>query len=207
MKKCIAHIPRLFVITAIAIAVGCNSAQTTDDNDRTAPDNGSSHPAGGDTSMTDTTRTVISTQGNNANAAMTDTGFISKNIVDNMMEIQLSKMGQNKATNAQLKKVAGQMITEHTQMLNELKALAGKKQVTVPTSRQMDMSSMPGLAGASGKEFDNMWQSEMLKMHEAKIAELESVMQQTTDADIKNLATKALPKIKHHREMLTVVKP
>jgi putative membrane protein len=206
MKKGKMSMAKLIVVASTVLTISCNSAQTHDDNDRTAPDNGSSHNTATDTSMTDTTRAVINTDNSAVNAAMSDTGLIRKNITDNMMEIQLSKVGRDKATSQALKKVAQQMVTEHTQMLTELKAFATRRKLTMPASQQMDMTSMPGMANASGKEFDKMWQSEMLKMHEAKIAELENVMQQTTDAEIKALASKALPKIKNHRQMLSVVK-
>src|SRR5688500_9528729 len=110
MKNLISYIPRLFVITTVVIGVACNSAQTNDDTDRTNSENGSSHPSGSDTSMTDTTRSIVTGQGNDVSAAMSDTGFISKNITDNMIEIQLSKMGRDKAKNEQLKKIATQMV-------------------------------------------------------------------------------------------------
>jgi predicted outer membrane protein len=58
--------------------------------------------------------------------SMSDTGFISKNIMDNMMEIQLSEMGRDRATNPQIKKLASQMIKDHTQMLADLRK-AGRK--------------------------------------------------------------------------------
>jgi predicted outer membrane protein len=43
----------------------------------------------------------------------------------------------------------------------------------------------------------------MLAMHEAKMAELQSFLNTTQDADLKALANKALPKIKMHRDQLT----
>src|SRR5437868_2392257 len=43
-------------------------------------------------------------------ATLTDTGFINKNIVDNMMEVQLSKLAVDKSTSADVKKVARLMV-------------------------------------------------------------------------------------------------
>ena len=133
-------------------------------------------------------------------AAFTDTGFISKNIMDNMMEIKLAKLGQNKGTSAQVKRAALLMITDHTIILNDLKKLSAKKGV----SQQSYMHNLPSMPNniAAGSDFDKTWASQMLTMHEAKIAELENIIQQSSDADIKAAANKALPKIKIHRAML-----
>jgi predicted outer membrane protein len=69
----------------------------------------------------------------------------------------------------------------------------------------MDMSSMPALGNASGREFDKLWTSQMLTMHESKLVELQSFVNTTQDADLKALATKAMPKIKMHRDMLATI--
>lgn len=133
-------------------------------------------------------------------AAFTDTGFITKNISDNIMEIKLAKLGQSKGTGAQVKRAAAVIIKDHTTMLNELKRLAAKKGV----SQKSYMHTMPSMPPdiAPGSDFDKTWASEMLTMHEAKIAELENYITLSADEDIKAAASRALPKIKMHRDML-----
>ena len=132
-------------------------------------------------------------------AAFTDTGFISKNITDNIMEIKLAKLGQTKGTSAQVKRAAALMVNDHTIILNELKKLAAKKGIS-PKSYMNTMPLSPD--DITGGDFDKTWASQMLTMHEAKIAELENTIQQSSDIDIKAAATKALPKIKLHRAIL-----
>lgn len=139
---------------------------------------------------------------NDPMAAMTDTGFINKNIMDNMMEIQLSKLGRDKATSAAVKKVAGQMITDHTAILNDLKRLAARKGAT---NQLHEMPVMPPADMSAGTDFDAKWASAMLTMHEAKIDELEKFMATTRDAGIKAAIGKALPKIRAHRDMLAKI--
>jgi putative membrane protein len=202
MKKLISYFPHLFIVATLTLAGACNSAQTHDDTDRTKSENGKSDPNTPDTSMTDTTRLAKSGASTNNSAEKMDTGFVSKNIMDNMMEVQLAKMGRDKGTNKQLTKIANQIITDHTQMLNELKTVAAKKKVTVPANGPMDMPVMQSLSNAKGKNFDQAWKDEMLKMHEAKIEELQNAINQITDAEIKAVASNALPKVKLHRDML-----
>ncbi len=142
---------------------------------------------------------------NDEMATMTDTGFINKNIMDNMMEIRLSKLGRDKATSSAVKKAATVMITDHTAILNDLKRLAGKKQADSKEGQMNDMHGMPPADISEGKDFNSKWASAMLTMHEAKIAELEEFMTTTHDAEIKAAIGKALPKIRAHRALLTKI--
>ena len=204
MKKFFISLPKVLAIAGFTLAISCNSSDQSDDNDGQG-DISTNHNVKGDSSMTDTTRTATSGQGNDVTAAMSDTGFISKNIMDNTMELQLSKVGRDKGTDGRVKKVANQMVTDHTQMLNELKAIATKKGASNSVAHTMDMTSMPALANASGKEFDKMWTTQMLTMHETKLAELQNFVNATQDPDLKALAIKAMPKIKSHRDILASI--
>jgi putative membrane protein len=130
---------------------------------------------------------------------MTANDFIAKNITDNTHEVHLLQMGRDKGTDAQVKKAAAQMIVDHGQMLKDLQSLAAQRQVTVPAANtNMAHSALPD---TKGKEFDQAWASQMVTMHEAKINELQNVLNQTQDPDIRALASKALPKIQKHRDM------
>ena len=137
---------------------------------------------------------------NDPMAAMTDTGFINKNIIDNQMEIQLAKLGREKGTSAAVKKVAGQMVTDHTAILNDLRRLAAKKGAGSAAGNMDAKPDMP--ADLSGGDFNAKWASAMLTMHEAKIDELEKFSATTHDEALKAAIGKALPKIRAHRNML-----
>jgi len=202
MKKFNICVSRLLVATSMFATVACNSGSSTETTDST--NNSTSSASGTGTTMGDSASTMAPGNTNDTSTAMTPNDFISKNITDNAMEMQLIKMGRDKGTSASVKKAAAQMMKDHTQMASDLKTLAAKKQVTVPAA-STDMSGMSSMSGASGKEFDQAWASEMLTMHDAKISELQNVLSQTQDADIKALASKALPKIKMHRDMLSKI--
>lgn len=136
-------------------------------------------------------------------ATLTDTGFINKNIMDNTLEIKLSKLGRDKGTSAAVKKAATVMITDHTAILNDLKKLAAKKQAGSKRGTQMNgMAEMAPTDIPEGEDFNTKWASAMLTMHEAKIDELEKFMGATHDEDIKAAIGKALPKVKAHAAML-----
>ncbi len=139
-----------------------------------------------------------------AMAVMTDTGFINKNILDNMMEIQVAKLGRDKG-NAQVKKVAALMITAHTAILNELQRLAKKKHPDASNANRDKMPAIAPMTIPKGSDFSKTWASGVLKMHEVKINELNTFIGFTQDAELKVAATQALAKIKVHRDLLSKI--
>lgn len=197
MKKVIRLLQKVSLASAVIFASNISFAQTQSDTLKTGKTN---DPMAINPGATGDSMTMKPGKTNDAMAAFTDTGFISKNIMDNMMEIKLAKLGQAKGTTSQVKKAAALMITDHTIMLNDLKKLAAKKGVS-KKSYMHDMPSMPADA-AAGSDFDKTWASQMLTMHEEKIAELENYISMSADKDIKAAASRALPKIKLHRDML-----
>ena len=64
------------------------------------------------------------------------------------------------------------------------------------------MGSMQALQSASGREFNALFVSQMLQLHQAKVAELQSASSRITDPILKTAVTKALPIIRMHRDML-----
>lgn len=197
MKKKVIVLKQILFAAMLMVASNISFAQTSKDTVKTGEAN---DPMVVDPGKVGDSMAVKPGKTNDAMAAFTDTGFISKNIMDNMKEIKLAKLGQSKGTSAQVKKVAALMISDHSAMLNDLKKLAMKKGVS-EKSYTHHMPSDP-LNIPSGSNFDKTWATEMLTMHEAKIAELENYINLTTDDDIKAAASLALPKIKKHREML-----
>jgi predicted outer membrane protein len=136
---------------------------------------------------------------NDGMSMLTDTGFVNKNMMDNMMEIEMAKMGRDKGTTDAVKKVASAIITDHTAILNELERVSKKRG---SSGGNMKAVAAPPLEIPNGSDFNKEWAARMLTMHDAKIAELESFLGLTKDAELKAIVLKALPKIKAHRAML-----
>lgn len=137
---------------------------------------------------------------NDGMSVLSDTAFLEKNIMDNRMEIELSKLGQEKGTTPEVKKIAASMITDHTALLSELEKLALAR---LPNGKDNPKNmTMPPVNFTEGKDFDGAWAGQMLRMHEAKIAELETFLSLTKDAALKSAVIKAIPTLKVHRELL-----
>lgn len=123
-----------------------------------------------------------------------DKAFIQDAAKDGMMEVEMGKMGQKQAKNAEVKKFATRMVTDHSKANNELKALAKKKGVTLdtasPKEHKMDDAT-----------FDKDYMDQMVKDHEKDVTEFEEQAKDGSDADVKAWANQTLPTLKKHLEM------
>jgi len=120
-----------------------------------------------------------------------------------MEEIELSKLALNKATNKEVKDFAQKMVTDHTKASNELKALAGKKKVTLPAELDPAQAAMATSMGRlSGAEIDKEYVDAMVEAHEKDVSLFKAQAENGTDADTKAFATKTLPTLQMHLNMI-----
>lgn len=197
MKKLPVVLRKLFLITFVFSGYNLSFAQTPSDTIKTGHAN---DPMIVNPGKVNDGMAVKPAKPNDGMSVLSDTAFLSKNILDNRMEIQLSKLGQEKATTAAVKKVAALMITDHTTLLNELEKLASAIQGSAKDNHKE--MAMPPTTFPGGKEFDAAWAGQMLTMHEAKIAELETFLSLTKNAALKSAVMTAIPRLKLHKEML-----
>src|SRR5262249_531552 len=88
-------------------------------------------------------------------AAVDDALFAQAAAAGGMAELPVRELGGQKATDAELKKFSQFMIDEHTKINNELKTLAARKRLPLPT--MLDARALfceRSLAGLNGGEFD-----------------------------------------------------
>jgi len=123
-----------------------------------------------------------------------------------MAEVELGRMASTKAQNAEVKKFAQMMVTDHSKANDELKSLASKKNITLPTSPTGEHQSVvQELQGKSGAEFDKAYIDDMLEDHEKDVAEFEKQSQSNPDADVKAFAAKTLPTLRKHLEAVRAI--
>lgn len=130
-------------------------------------------------------------------------GFMTEAAQGGMAEVELGKLASTKGQNASVKQFGQQMMADHTRANNELKQLASKKNVTLPTDVGAEhKESMEKLSKLSGAEFDKEYVAEMVKDHEKDVADFQTQSESATDADVKAFAAKTLPTLKSHLEMI-----
>lgn len=120
-----------------------------------------------------------------------------------MMEVQL---GQLAITNGQSDAVKGfgkMMVDDHSQANNQLKELAAKKNVNLPTSVTEDQQKeIDKLSKKTGKDFDKDYVKMMVSDHKKDIEAFKKAGDKISDADYKNFIQNTLPTLQKHLDAI-----
>jgi putative membrane protein len=120
-----------------------------------------------------------------------------------MAEVELGQLAQQKATNAKVKDFGAMMVTDHTKVNNEMKALAKSKGITLPVAIDTDEQKVKdNLSAKTGTDFDKAYVSNMIDDHKKDIKEFEDASKNCKDADLKAFAIKTLPTLKMHLDAI-----
>jgi putative membrane protein len=137
-----------------------------------------------------------------------DSEFLTKAASGGMLEVELGKLVSQKATTAEAKQFAQQMVTDHTKANEELKALAAKKNITIPAALGNDHQEVYNdVADEKGVDLDKKYLKEMEEDHKEDVEEFTEASQKASDPDIKAFTTKTLPVLKMHYGMVQKMRP
>lgn len=186
----------LALALAAATFLACNSGTSSNTADSTTM--GSDSPA---TSMATTPATTDTSMKSAKSVSDMDKKFMMEAGAGGNTEVMASKIAVEKSTNAKVKDFANQMITDHTKAGDELKALAGQKNVTLPDSIMEDQhKALDDLRAKSGKDFDKAYVKMMEKDHKETVDKFQMASEKCEDSDVKMWASKTLPTLKMHKE-------
>jgi len=146
---------------------------------------------------------AVFAQSQNANRmAGADSTFATKAAEGGLAEVQLGNLAQSNASSNDVKSFGQQMVTDHTKANDELKSIAGKKGITLPTSpnskQQAEYNRLQKLRGAN---FDREYMKLMVSDHRTDVSEFRKESESGSDADIKAFAGKTLPTLENHLKM------
>ena len=117
-------------------------------------------------------------------------------------EIQQSKMALAKGVTGMAKEMADKMIADHTKSTADLKKIADKKGVTLPTDMDAEHKAMaPAMEKLSGKEFETKYLAQMQTDHQKTANTMAAHEKMTNDADLKAFIGKTLPVVQQHLAM------
>ncbi len=136
-----------------------------------------------------------------ADDAISAEDFAEKAGAAGATEVEMGKLGAQKATNAEVKAYAQKMVADHTKSNKELMAAAKSKGLEVPTEPDLMHKGMKKKFEAQGADadFDHDFMEQMVKDHEATVELFETAANDTTlDPDMRALAKKTLPTLKQH---------
>ena len=106
------------------------------------------------------------------------------------MEVQMGEMAQQKGQSAEVKKLAGVIVSDHTKANGELMSIAQAKGLKLDTRHKMDK--------LDSANFDQAWLAAMAQGHEKTIAAFQTESKSGQDPALKAFATKTLPTLKKH---------
>ena len=117
-------------------------------------------------------------------------------------EIALGKLAVEKGSSDAVKQFGQKMIDDHVKVNDELKQVAAAGGVNVPdVLDSKHQSRVDKLAKLSGAEFDKAYIKDQLKYHQQNVKEFQQEAQYGSVAEVKNLASKALPALQQHLEL------
>ncbi|HUQ73318.1 MAG TPA: DUF4142 domain-containing protein [Burkholderiales bacterium] len=132
----------------------------------------------------------------------TDAEFLRNISHANLAEIATGKLAAQKAQSPQVKQFGQHMVDEHSALETEGSALAQAKALRPPTSPDLrHQAAMKKLELVSGDNFDREYMQQMVKDHTDTLALLQAAATKASDAQLRQLAQKAIPHVQQHLAM------
>ena len=123
-----------------------------------------------------------------------------------MAEVEMSKLASQKAQNAEVKKFAQMMVADHTKANIELKSIAAKNKIELPTEiGPRHRSTIDELNRLNGPDFDREYVQAMVDDHEADVQLFEDQAEDDADPQAKAFAAKTLPVLRKHLEAIKAI--
>jgi putative membrane protein len=125
-----------------------------------------------------------------SSVAATDKTFMRKAARGGTMEVAMGKLAEQKAQSEDVKSFGKRMVSDHSKANDELKSIAGKKGVKLPTKK-------PTPKWASDKAYMNL----MVKDHEKDLAEFQQAAKTASDPDVKKFAEDTSKMVQEHLDL------
>lgn len=170
---------QVIFITAILLIASCSNNQRPQDTKDTAQERNDERFDG--------------------NKQEKDAQFLVNAAEIDLEEIHLGQLAQQKGKTTEVKELGKMMEDAHTKSLNDLKALAQRKGVSIPTSPTDNAKdAYSDLNGKSGDDFDKAYANLMVSKHQDAISIFEKASTDSNDSDMRNWATTNLPVLRTH---------
>lgn len=170
--------------------------------------------SGNDTAATDTTAvapaldSTIPAAAPKSGAAVSDPQIAAIVLAANSVDSTAGELAKTKATNAEVKKFAETMVTDHGGVNKQAVALAGRLNLTPeenPASQQLTQGgeqSRGQIQGLSGAAFDRAYIDHEVEYHQTVLDAIDSTLiPNAQNADLKALLVSVRPAIAAHLEM------
>jgi putative membrane protein len=136
-------------------------------------------------------------------ATMSDANIVAKLAAMDSAEIELGRLGTEKAQNPEVKAYAQMMVDHHSQMKSEGAAMAQKESITpvLPpddTTPQEMVAARDRLSALDAGAFDRAYMDQMVADHQKAVANINAFMGMAQSAGLKEHLQKGLPRVQAH---------
>lgn len=119
-----------------------------------------------------------------------DKTFMKKAAKGGIMEVAMGKLAEQNGQSDDVKSFGKRMVTDHSKANDELKSIAAKKGVKLPTKE-------PSEKWSSDKAYMDM----MVKDHEKDLAEFQDEAKNGSDPDVKKFAEDTAKMVREHLDL------
>jgi len=135
-------------------------------------------------------------------AAIADEDFLIQAAHANLYEINLGRLAERKATNADVQSFGRHMIEDHSASMEDLTKLARKKGIPLPPGADDAQNRREAeLAKKSGADFDQQYVRMMVEGHVNAVSLFKEYSEHAADLDIRAWAETTLPTLREHLKM------
>ncbi len=132
----------------------------------------------------------------------TASNFVTEAAQGGLMEVELGKIAQQKATDQKVQQFGKRMEQDHSKANEELKKTASDKGIEL--ANELDKkhkSKVDKLSKLSGAEFDRQYMQAMISDHKQDIEEFQSEAKKEKDPDLQKYARQTLPTLQEHLQL------
>jgi putative membrane protein len=138
---------------------------------------------------------------NDGKASKSDASFMTDAANDNLAEIELGKVVQQKSQNADVKAFAQRMVDDHTKANQELEPIATKMGVSLPKAPTGSHAKVVKELSKKDKRFDHEYAEAMVEDHEKAVKLFEKTSKKGDSEEVRQFAAKTLPTLQEHLKM------
>jgi putative membrane protein len=134
--------------------------------------------------------------------APSDATFIKEAAQGGMAEVELGRLGVERAESPDVRQFAQRMVDDHSKANDELMEIASKKGVAVP--KDLDpkhKAAKDRLSKLSGRDFDRAFMRDMMSDHDHDVTAFQKQSAKGHDPELKAWIDKTLPTLKEHKQL------
>ena len=134
---------------------------------------------------------------------LTDATFAKKAGAGGLTEVELGKLAQQNGDSQDVKDFGAKMVTDHSKINDNLKAIASKDSLTIPDKpNDEQQATIDKLSKETGKAFDDAYIHGMVRAHVRDKELFTEEANATKNPDLKQFANDSLGVITEHLTMI-----